>query len=254
MAGYEALEVESNPEHHDDTPRLLRCMWSQPLQLHLDTEWAYKATFALLALINAVLTATVFGLEGFRYLSNISAVVTGFVKLIVLVELFLSFSSQKVDSGSIRSAGFTSFVNYFQVILGCFEISILMFYWPAAYIMGQFGQKISGPYMHVINITIHLICPIFAIIPVFLERMDFGIKQLIATYLAGFCYIGYMVSYAVRTGEGIYHPLFTFRDVTSYILVGIVIILILVFFYFFKWVNKKMVERYLERRLSRQGQ
>ena len=239
---------------HPNTVTRLRLMGSGVNDVKIcqptPAELSYKILFAVLAVANHICGVIVYGWDVHRYLTYISSLATTLAKVLSLSELFVSYRFKDIA----EHHWFRETTNYFQVLTSVVEAIVFSFYWSVLAYKNYVYDDLSTE-DHILNITMHVMCPIIAITPVFLERTDFGLKQLAGVFTAGIIYLGYMVSYAVRTDKGIYHPLFTFRDVLTYILVLVVLLLILGFFYLFKWVNKKMVEKYnLKRQTTVQPQ
>ena len=245
-------QESTNPSNHRQVvlPLLRYIRDSHEKLAASPAELSYKILFAVLAVANHICGVIVYGWDVHRYLTYISSLATTLAKVLSLSELFVSYRFKDIA----EHHWFRETTNYFQVLTSTVEMLVFVFYWAIlAYF--DYTQNDFSTEDHILNITMHVMCPIIAITPVFLERTDFGLKQLAGVFTAGIIYLGYMVSYAVRTDKGIYHPLFTFRDVLTYILVLVVLLLILGFFYLFKWVNKKMVEKYnLKRQTTVQPQ
>ena len=224
-------------------PRLLRYLHhDKGLAALSPAEYSYKTVFAVLAVANHIWGVASYGWNIHKALTFVGSFANAVAKILSLAELLVTVQLKTLPEHHWSR----EVVNYFQVLTSVVETLVFVFYWIVLayfdYTMNEFTKE-----DHVLNITMHVMCPIIAVTPIFLERTDFGTKQLVGVYVAGFIYLGYMVSYAVRTNKGIYDPLFTFRDVITYVLVAVVLLLILGFFFLLKWVNKKMVEKFLQK-------
>jgi len=147
-----------------------------------------------------------------KYLTIIGCLFTFITRLVCAIEIFVS----KPNPSLLRNIA--SLMQNSNFAVECF---ILIFYWV---VISWYDYTVMqwGLYDHVYNIILHIAIPMVACGPVFLEYTQWCHKTLfMLTVPFGLGYLLILIIYAMRTGEGVYHPLFTFRDVLSYVLIAV---------------------------------
>ena len=128
-----------------------------------------------------------------------------------------------------------------QVYTASYSIVILVFYWTVLAYFDYHKPKTAVD--HAFNILMHIVSPACAILPVLIEQNLYMHFLALGIFLCSLAYVIFLVYFALRFNEGVYHPLFTFRDVFSYIATAFGLALAVAAYYFFWWVSKVIISR-----------